>query len=308
MTMLDDSRSLERQRLAWFILLICFAIFAIVCLSVPFIANATVQNSTQLIETLVQANRGTAGIDDLAGGRRAILTGEPGQNIQPGEHVLTGSSAEALVTMHPPEVEENVASFQIYSNTDFHLIKADTPRFDLSNQGNAIAVRMDNGRIRVDLPDNKERPSTILVVTPQGRVTIEEPGKFTIIVTNEDTQITVREGNALIEAAGESLTLPTEARARIPTGSIPVGPLGIERNLVANSDFSRNTDEWIVNPWIVDLAAQPEGQVRVLENGGETRLNVARQGTGQAEVSIRQAINQDVSELSSLRFLLNFKV
>lgn len=306
--MLDDARSLERQRLAWIVLLTCFSIFAILCLSLPFIVTATVQNSIQFLEIFVQSNRGTVGIDDLSGGRRAVLAGDAGQTMQPGEHVLTGNGAEALVTLRPPESDNNVVFFQIYSNTDFHLLEAETPRFEVSNHENSIVVRLDDGRVRVDLPETEERPSIIFVETPQGEVTIAEPGKYAISVSNEDTQITVREGHAVVEAGGESLALETEARARIPTGSVPVGPLGTERNLVANADFGRETDEWIVNPWIVDLAAQPEGQVRVLENGGETRLNVARQGTGQAEVSIRQAVNQDVSELTSLRFLLNFQV
>jgi hypothetical protein len=178
----------------------------------------------------------------------------------------------------------------------------------VSNHENSIAVRLENGRVRIDVPEIEERPSIIFVETPQGNVTIDEPGKYAINVTNENTQVTVREGTALIEADGESLELPPEARARSPTGLAPEGPLGTERNLVSNADFSRNISEWILNPWIVDLAAQPEGQVRVLETGGEDRLNVTRQGSGQAEVSIRQAVNEDVSELSSLRFLLNFKV
>ncbi|NJN55477.1 MAG: hypothetical protein HC804_12420 [Anaerolineae bacterium] len=63
-----------------------------------------------------------------------------------------------------------------------------------------------------------------------------------------------------------------------------------------------------MNPWIVDLAAQPEGQVRTLDVGGEPRLSIVRQGVGHAEVSLRQAINQDVSELTSLRLLLTFRV
>lgn len=305
---MDDTRSLERQRLAWIIVLVCFSAFALICISMPFIANATVQNSTQQLETLVQANQGTVGIDDLAGGRRAVLAGDPGQTIVPGEHVLTGNTATALVTMRPPEEDKHVATFQIFSNTDFHLLEANTPRFGVSNHDNFVSVRLDNGRLRITIPEDQDRPSATVIATPQGDVTIEEPGQYAVLVTNEDTQITVREGKAHIEAEGELLELPSGARARIPTGSAPVGPLGTERNLVSNSDFGNDTNEWIVNPWIVDLAAQPEGQVRVLNTGGESRLNVARQGVGQAEVSLRQVINEDVTGLSSLRFLLNFNV
>jgi hypothetical protein len=104
------------------------------------------------------------------------------------------------------------------------------------------------------------------------------------------------------------LALQPESRARIPTGGPPEGPLGKERNLIHNGDFAQSREQWILNPWIVERAAQPEGQVRTLDVGGKPRLNITRQGIGHAEVSLRQVINQDVSELSSLRLLLTFRI
>lgn len=306
--MLDEKRSLERQRLAWGVLVVSFGVFVIICISIPFIVNASVQNSTRLLAAFVQANQGTIAIDDLAGGRRAVIAGDQGQIMNPGEHVLTGNTDTALVTLAPPESQEVVAAFQVYSNTDFELVEATTPRFELSNHERRVAVRLDNGRLRITMPETEERPATILVTTPQGNVFIDVPGNYAVVVTTEDTQLTVREGVAQIEGSGQTLALQSGARARIPTGSAPVGPLGTERNLVANGNFTNGTHEWITNPWIVDMAAQPEGQIRPLTIGGEPRLNIARAGVGHAEVSIRQAINQDVSELSSLRFLLAFRI
>ncbi len=306
--MVDEKRSRERQRMAWGMLLGSFAIFVLICVTVPFLISAGLQNSTQFLDVLVQANQGTVGIDDETGGRRAILAGDPGQTMGPGEHVLTGNTATSLVTVRPPESEKTIATFQVFSNTDFHLLTADTPRFGLSSNGRTFTVRLENGRIRFTMLEDEERPTTILIISPQGEVTIDQPGQYAIVVTNEDTQITAQAGEAVIAAADEQILLAAGARASIPTGSAPVGPLGTERNLIANGNFSQGTDEWILNPWIVDRAAQPEGQLRSLAVGGEPRLNVARQGVGQTEVSIRQSINEDVSGLSSLRLLLDFRI
>ncbi|GIK57151.1 MAG: hypothetical protein HND44_20495 [Chloroflexi bacterium] len=307
---LDEKLSLERQRTAWIVLIASFTVFTLICISTPVLVNAYLQNATRPLDVVVQANQGTVGIDDEAGGRRAVIVGDTGQSIVTGEHVLTGNTATALVSVRPPESDQLLASFQVYSNTDFHLLKAETPRFEVSGHGRTLVARLDNGRIRLNVAEAAGRPFTLQLLTPQGEVLIAEPGQYAVVVRSEDkdTQVTVRSGKVDILAAGQVLTLLPGSRGRIPTGSSPEGPLGTERNLIVNGDFSRSREQWILNPWIVELAAQPEGQVRTLDVGGEPRLNVTRQGIGHAEVSLRQVINQDVSELTSLRLLFTFRI
>jgi len=306
---LEEKQILERQRLAWIVLLVSFSITALLCISTPFFVSATLQNSTRLLNVLVQANQGTVGIDDQSGGRRAAIVGGAGQMMAPGERVLTGNTATALINFMRPENEAPVAAaFQIFSNTDMQLLAAKTPRFGISKNGRLIQAHLDNGRVRISLPEDEERPTAVQLETPQGALLIEEPGQYNVVVTNEEMQVTVQEGRANIVAAGQSMLIQAGERAKILNGSTPLGPLGTERNLILNGDFSRETEQWIINPWIVDRAAQPEGQVRVLNQGGKSRLNIARLGIGQAEVSLRQSINQDVTELDSLRLLLTFRI
>lgn len=304
----DEKLSVERQRTAWIVLIASFTVFTLICISTPVIVNALLQNSTRPLAVVVQANQGTVGIDDETGGRRAIIVGDAGQSVTAGEHVLTGNTATALVSVRPPESDQLLASFQLYSNTDFHLQEAEMPRFAVSGHNRTLIVRLDKGRIRVNVNKDEARPLTVVLETPHGELALAEPGQYAVVVTPEDTQVTVQSGQADIVAAGEVLGLPSGARARIPAGSPPEGPLGTERNLITNGDFDRSREQWILNPWIVELAAQPEGQVRTLAVGGDPRLNITRQGVGHAEVSLRQAINQDVSELTSLRLLLTFRI
>lgn len=305
---LDEKLSLERQRTAWIVLIASFTVFTLICISTPVLVNAYLQNATRPLAVVVQANQGTVGIDDETGGRRAIIVGDAGQGVTAGEHVLTGNTATALVSVRPPESDQLLASFQLYSNTDLHLQEAEMPRFAMSGHNRSLVVRLDNGRIRVHVNKDETRPLTVLLETPHGELALAEPGQYAVVVTPEDTQVTVQSGQVDIAAAGEGLRLPAGARARIPAGSPPEGPLGTERNLITNGNFDRSREQWILNPWIVELAAQPEGQVRTLTVGGDPRLNITRQGVGHAEVSLRQAINQDVSELTSLRLLLTFRI
>jgi hypothetical protein len=75
-----------------------------------------------------------------------------------------------------------------------------------------------------------------------------------------------------------------------------------------NGDFSESLNRWIIFPWNVEQAGQSAGQVRVLDEGGEPRLNISRQGEGHADVQVRQAINQDVAEIESLRLQVTFRI
>lgn len=308
MNMVEETIYMERQRLAWGVLIASFSVFVLICISTPIVLNAVLQNSTRPLETLAQANEGTVGIDNEAGNRAALIVGDPRRAIASGDHVLTGNNATALVTVRAAESAEPLASFQIYRNSDFHLLAAETPRFDLSNRSRQLVVRLDNGRVRFILAEATERPSTILLQTPQGEVVVNEPGEYAIIVNPEDTQVTVQAGMARVSARGRTIALSGGARARISNGEAPEGPLDAERNLIANGDFNLGRGQWILHPWIVDLAAQPEGQVLPVDMGGDSRLNIVRHGVGHAEVLLRQSINQDVGELASLRLLLTFHI
>ncbi|MEZ4592815.1 MAG: hypothetical protein R3D55_16965 [Chloroflexota bacterium] len=308
--MVEEKSKVERQRLAWVVLLASFTVCMIFTIAVPITANALLQNLTESLVIFVQANQGTVGIDNSTGDRTALLAGEGGVVIAPGERVLTGDTASALIAVNPPNVQELLARLQVYSSTDLTLLDAATPRFGVSDKENSLSLRLDNGRIRLTVPDFGERPSQILIASPQSDITIQTPGQYTILVNNDETQVTVQSGRVVVTAVeGENgLTLAENQRAVVPTGSAPVGPLETERNLLVNGDFSQELNRWTIFPWNVERADQPAGQVRVLDAGEEPRLNISREGVGHADVLVRQSVNQDVAEVESLRLLVTFRV
>lgn len=307
--MVEDKSKLERQRLAWAVLFSSFFVCMVITIAVPFSASALVQNLTTPLAIFVQANQGTVGIDNTTGSRSALLPGE-GTLVEPGERVLTGGTASALVAVNPPDEDQLLARLQVYSNTDITLLEADTPRFGMSDRGHALALKLDDGRIRLTVPEFGERPSFITISTPQSNITIQTPGQYTVIVNNDETQVTAQTGTLMITGvAGEAtLTLAASERAVIPTGSDPLGPLEPGRNLLVNGNFSEELNRWTIFPWNVERADQPAGQVRVLDAGGEPRLNISRQGVGHAAVQVRQSVNQDVAEVESLELSLTFRI
>ncbi len=308
--MVEEKSKVERQRLAWVVLLGSFVMCMVITIAIPFTANALVQNLTESLSIFVQANQGTVGIDDSTGDRTALLAGESGAFIEPGERVLTGGTASALIAVNPPNEELLLARLQVYSNTDITLLEAETPRFGVSERTHALSLKLDNGRIRLTIPEFGERPSFITIASPQSDITIQTPGQYTVIVNNDETQVTVQTGALTVTAvAGESeLTLAEDQRAVVPTGSGPIGPLETERNLIINGDFSQELNRWTIFPWNVERADQSAGQVRVLDAGDEPRLNISREGVGSADVRVRQSINQDVAEVESLRLMVTFRI
>ena len=306
----ENKQRLGRQRVAWVILLSSFAVCMAITIAVPFLINAGVQNSTEPLNIVVQSNQGTVAIDDASGDRQAIIAGDVGGTASSGQSVRTGNTATGLMSVTLPDSADVLARLQIYSTTDVQIEEATTPFFDLSSQNNELHLRMDNGRIRLTVPPNTQRPTNIQIATPQGNVLIAEPGEFAIVVTTEDTQVTVQEGSANVIADDEqgNLQLLANERGQIPNGSGPIGPLETSRNLIKNGDFNDSMSDWTQFPWTVEIPTEPDGQIRVLNEGGESRLNVTRRGVGHADVLMRQNIGQDVSELNSLRLLVTFRI
>lgn len=298
-----------RERLAWIVLFGSFFACLVVSVAVPLAVNAFVQNATRPLVAEILANQGTVGIDSPGGQRRAVLTGEPPQAVDSEVTILTDSTASALVTVQPPDNGDTLATMQIASNSTLNLNEASAPRFGLSNQAYEMAVELQSGRIRLDVPSGHERPVAIDLQTPQSQVAIRDPGRYTVDVTNEATQVTVQErGSVVINANDEALMLLPGQRAEVPTGSNPVGPLTPARNLVRNGDFGEGLDNWSLFAWQVEREDQPKGTTEVVAESGNPALRFAREGVGHADVRVTQSINTDVSDLGDIRLLLTLNV
>ncbi|MEZ4517559.1 MAG: FecR domain-containing protein [Chloroflexota bacterium] len=202
-----------RERLAWIILFGGLFACLFFTVSVPIGVNAFIQNATRSLTAQVQANQGTVGIDAITGQRRAVLTGEPAQSVEEETTILTDTTASALVTVTPPDSDEMLTTMQIASNTTVQLNEATAPRFSWSGQPYQMALDLQSGRVRLDVPAIQSRPVEIALTTPQSEVSIREPGRYTVDVTNDATQVTVQEsGVASIFANDGELLLTGTAR------------------------------------------------------------------------------------------------
>lgn len=306
--MSNDNPTVGRQRLAWAILIASFSICVVISAAVPLTVNVIIQSATRDLLTEIQANQGTIGIDDESGVRRAVIAGDAAETVDPDSSILTDGTATGIIMMATPVDESLLTRINIGSNTTLLLNQATTPRFGWSDDEHVIDLELQSGRVRLTMLDSETRPTAVHLATPQGEITIREPGQYSVVVTNEATQVAVQEGALGVAADNSTLLLAAHERAEIPTGAAPQGPLDPERNLIQNGDFGAGFDHWSEYTWKVELEDQPRGKTEIKDIDGEPALHFERVGIGHADARVLQSINQNVIDYEFLRVLLTLRV
>jgi hypothetical protein len=298
----------KRQKLAWLMLLGSFGFFLLLLVLVPFGVNAYFNNATRPLQLMLNANNGTVGIADASGTRLALLPDEPPRDVEVGATVFTNMTATGLFTILTPDGELTLARLQLYSNTEIDLIRAEQPRFGLSDKPRQARFHLNSGRVRITLPDVGERLFRLTLITPHTTVYLTQAGQYSIEVNGTRSQVAVQEGEAAIQTPNETLFLTADQRAVIAEGQPIRGPLTTERNLVQNGDFSQRLSRWSLFAWRLELEDQPSGITEVRQVGGAPVLYIARAGQGHADVKVRQTINHDVADFQSLSLNVTFRI
>ncbi len=309
MTTTNEDPFIDRQRLAWIVLLASFTLCMIVTVAVPLGVNAMLQNTKKSLNTVMQANQGTVRVDDANGVSRVVIAGEDGLVVETGARILTDETSTASLLVYPPDNSTSpLARLQIYSRSLVNLEEATAPRFAMSDEAQMLRFHLDNGRLQLNVLQDGPRPFTVIINTPHGQVFVSEPGQYALVVDNMETQVLVQEGQADVLAVTSGKRIGAGQRAVISAGGEPEGPLATSRNLVRNGDFYDSWADWSLYVWNVELSDQPEGTSEIVELGGEPAVEFKREGAGHADVRLRQVIGQDVTDYQTLRLLLTFQI
>ncbi|MBK6327532.1 MAG: FecR domain-containing protein [Chloroflexi bacterium] len=309
MTTTSEEPFIDRQRLAWIVLLASFTLCMIVTVAVPLGVNAMLQNTKKSLNTIMQANQGTVRVDDASGVSRVVIAGENGLVVEKGARILTDETSTASLLVYPPDNSTSpLARLQIYSRSLVNLEEATAPRFAMSDESQMLRFHLDNGRLQLNVLQDGSRPFTVIINTPHGQVFVTEPGQYALVVDNMETQVLVQEGQADVLAVTSGKRLGAGQRVVISAGGEPEGPFEASRNLVRNGDFYDSWADWSLYVWNVELSDQPEGTSEIVELGGEPAVEFKREGAGHADVRLRQIIGQDVTDYETLRLLLTFQI
>jgi hypothetical protein len=164
-----------------------------------------------------------------------------------------------------------------------------------------LEVTLMTGRIRLGMARETERPVDIRCHTPHGQFLLWEAGSYAFDVSNQESQITVREGKATLVAPGGQLALTPGQRGMVGGDGQIAGPLRPERNLIINGSFRQPLDTgWQVHTDAAD-STQPAGDVEIVTTGGQEAVHMSRSGTGHAQTGIYQLINQGLKDYRTLQ-------
>ncbi len=295
----------RRYRLAWFILLTSIFICVAISIIIPLGISTFIQQATRELDINVQANQGTVGILHADNETGAIFAGDPAQTLDAGESVLTNDSDTALILISTPDGEDQIARIQVYGNTNIGFERGQTPRFQASSSNHDLQITLKNGRMLLNIPESTSRKLEFSLDVPQGFIELKEDGQYSVTVNNNEAQVSVMVGEAVVHQDGTSLTLGQDQRAVLVSGSPIQGPLDTERNLIANGEFSDGFEEWVPLASNVELVDQPAVETTIEQMAEESAAGFKRTGIGHADAGLRQIMSQDVTDFQNLRLLIS---
>jgi len=287
------------ERLAWTVVLISLVICVGLTVSVPLTAGSIINDSSETAAMTLDVQQGTA-LVSRAGSAEPIGVTTSLSNLPEGASIRADENVQALLTIRSPHDNSILETVQIYGSTDLEVARARVPRFQMSTRPHQIDLLTNIGRVRVNVAGSGARPIEATLTTPQARTTLQE-GSYAFEVSNDETQVTVREGLAQVSAQGAMQDVSPQQRTVVKLNGPPSGVLSPERNLVTNGNFRLPLNgTWDTYNDLQNMREQP-GTVTIQTVGGQRSAVFERQGLYHAETGIRQNINKNVRDFSSLR-------
>lgn len=287
------------ERLAWTVLLLSLFMCIGLAVSVPLAVGSFVNDSSETAAITLDVQQGTA-LVSRAGSAESIGVTTTLSSLTEGATIRADENVQALLTIRSAHDNSTLETVQIYGSTDLEIVLARSPRFQMSTRPYQIDLLTNIGRARVNVSGNSSRPVEALLTTPHARTALQE-GSYAFEVNNDETQVTVRDGVALVSAQGALQEVSQQKRAVVKLNSPPSDVLSPERNLVTNGNFRvplKGT--WDISNDLQNTREQP-GAVTIQTVGGQRSAVFDRAGVYHAETRLHQNINIDVRGFTALR-------
>lgn len=290
------------QRLAWIIISLAFFTFMAMATAIPLAIRYTVHNATVAQEARLEPTLGTLLLYPSANAEEPIAVTTPRDDVVEGMRIVAGddSTQGTLGLVGEDGADEILGSVQIYPGSRLDVLRIRRPYFDSSPNPYFVKLAVAAGQARIFTNSGDRRSLDVELVTPHGTVQLS-PGSFKISVTEEQTEISVRSGQAhLVNSQGQELTAGNGLRAWMTADVVADQSGSAEQNLIRNGDFSGPfLDTW--NHYVIAENVIP-GSVKIIERDGRRVAHFIRQGEEgvNTEVGITQEIGKDVNVYDSL--------
>ncbi|MBN1954670.1 MAG: hypothetical protein JW900_06420 [Anaerolineae bacterium] len=308
----------NRERLAWFILIVSFVLCIGLAVGLPLGGRHLVLTACIDQKTLLEPQQGTPRLQLRGRGQVFALTG-PSWDVPAGTAVTTDHSAQSLLTLYTLDGElAAVATVQMYGDTEIVLLSARSPRFAVSPLPHRVVLELQvppspveaqpaEGRVRITVSSAAGRDTEVELRTAHMTALLSS-GSYEARVRAGSSELTVRgDGSAEVTAVdGETITLGASQRAIVQPGADGVSVTPAERNLLVNGNFARPLEAGWQS--YHDEQQAPSGSIELVDVAGRRAARLYRDGIGHAEVGLVQEINYDVRDFSSLIFAFSVQV
>ncbi|MCD6291188.1 MAG: FecR domain-containing protein, partial [Anaerolineae bacterium] len=297
------------QRLAWTVLILAFTTFCILAVSIPLSIRWFVLYSTkaETVHVEVLANTGTILV--TAPGAREPAAVESARVVSEGD-IIRSADARAIVTVEEPDEPEGIlTTIQLYSQTELRVIAARKPRFRRSREPYRIEMELRHGRVRVLNLKPLNRALSVRVSTPHGVVELTD-GSFSIEIGEEESQVTVRSGQARVHSGGVIVTVRPGERTVWQKSMPPSEPLPAAQNLVVNGNFEKGLEgTWRTGTYQHASNVTP-ASIEVVDVGGRRAVYFSRRAEEgiHTEAWIEQELNKDVLDYEYLSIRLDVRL
>lgn len=303
------------ERLAWVVILLSFAVFLSLAVTIPWVVGYTIQylpvnQSAQLdpsLESFFSVYLPKSG-DAIA------VTGAVSKTITAGSVIEAASDATqgtlSLISDEEDKTAQILGSVQIYSGTTIKILRLSRPFFKgWSSEPYQAELFLERGQARIFTNSGKARPLAVKLETPHGTVTLAT-GSYQISVEEARTNVTVIAGSATLMHGDErKLVLTGGLRAWMETGALAPGATSSMQNLIRNGSFTPPAlDSW---QSYQGPEGNPEpGSVSFIEREGRKVAYFIHQASenGHNEVGITQLIDKKVDVYDSLLLQLDVNI
>jgi hypothetical protein len=197
---------LPMQKMAWVIMVSAFFLFCSSSVALTGGLYYFLFHSDLPMHVMAQAGRGTTVIVDKNFNESSITSNEDTrQQTTLTDHptiIRTGTLDQAVLTFKRIDDDFGsitAATITLDNSSRIRLDRADMPRFNWSQSHYKMELDEAAGRFEIFIHNNFEHPFRMRINLPHDNTALfDEPGRYTLEVTSDQTRLSAREGNAIL--------------------------------------------------------------------------------------------------------------
>lgn len=293
------------ERIAWTVIYGAFAIFLALCAILPLGFRYYLLYSTAPKVALLEVIGGTVRVQER--GAQVPLAVTQLKELAEGSTVETDENSRGILTF----LDGSTAT--LFPNTQVTLREMRVSTFPWGEAPITLVIEQTRGRIRVGaapLFGANARARDFQINTPQLLAALTE-GSYAVDVSADASQVTVRDGTAMVDAQERSVTLTRGQRTVATRGEPPLPALPAAQDLIVNGDFKDPRPRgWNDSIEIPSTAGVPPGSLSNMTIDNRVALHIKRSDSKQtsAITGIFQQINKEVSDFRTMRLAADVRV